>query len=331
MLAFLLAVEVAVVSAYCGGGPTVPEDSNLGPVSLDGITTNIRDMSNCPNVLGIRNLTAQWADLAVGRPAVVKLQVTTCGSGWPRMAYGFIDFNRNDVFDEDELIGSANVDNRVTPIDIDFEFTPPRPPASVAGQTVMRILVVEGGISPNPCLVFAYGGVKDFGIRLTVPSTTSCCLPSTYSSVALSLNGAQQSTTYKWQDWTKQAYLQRTVDAGKPGHNSLLCLQERQACYGFTASTCQKYAFVFPGADCPGAAGSKLVWDADNNLTPELVVTSYSAPGALAGVVPMQAWCVYTGVMPNTVYTHWDLEPPSDVFAFPSQCTPFLTNTTATA
>jgi len=90
---------------YCKAGNTVAADSNLGPVSLIGVQgTSISDTSNCPSTIGIRNLTAQSAQLQPGGTYALNLKATTCGVGWARIAYAYIDFNGNSIFEPSEFL-----------------------------------------------------------------------------------------------------------------------------------------------------------------------------------------------------------------------------------
>jgi len=157
-----------LVAAYCPAGNTVSGDSNLGRVELMGVRNqNIVDDTNCPGGIGLTNRTYLKASLLPGGSYTLNFQATTCDTGWSRYAYAFIDFNNNDVFDENELIGGLQVDNRLEPVDVSFSFrVPPLDFGSVVGVTRMRVFVVESGFAANPCLTFTYGGVKEFSIEI---------------------------------------------------------------------------------------------------------------------------------------------------------------------
>jgi len=130
------------------------EDANLGPVSLVGVNgQNINDPSDCPGGLGVVDKTNLQATLQPGSNYTLKFQVTTCGEGFQRLAYAHIDFNSNDVYDPSELIGAMDVDNRVDPYNVAFNFRVPcLGRGSSAGVTRLRVFVVQSGELPtDPC------------------------------------------------------------------------------------------------------------------------------------------------------------------------------------
>jgi len=171
MLAFLFAaLLLPQVLAYCYSGNTVEGDSNLGEVFLAGDTINIVDDTNCPGQIGLVNKTDLVADISFGRNYLLRFNATTCQVGWARLAYAYIDFNRNNVYDASELLGQRPTDNTRNPIPIEFSFTPP---ADVSfGRTNMRVSVVESSFAPDPCVVFMYGQVKEFSIDITAVAPT---------------------------------------------------------------------------------------------------------------------------------------------------------------
>jgi len=173
-LAFFLGLPVAY--AYCNAGKTVNGDSNLGSVHLPGVQgMSINDNTNCPGEVGMIDLTAQKAALQPGGTYSLTFQATTCGSGWARLAYAFVDFNGDGVYAENELLGQQNVGNQVTPFDVTFSVVPPcAGEGSVVGTTRMRVFIVESGFNPNPCLTFSYGGVKEFSIQIIDTPGAQC-------------------------------------------------------------------------------------------------------------------------------------------------------------
>jgi len=324
----LLACCLVPGDSYCQAGNTVAGDSNLGAVTLMGDGQSIQDSTNCPGVVGMRDLTNLWATLEAGKSYTLSFQATTCDAGWARLAYAYIDFDKNNIYDEYELLGQQAIDNKLQPESVVFNFVVP---SSASGNTRMRVFVVESGFVPNPCLSFSYGVVKEFSIAMKVQSPTpagsptpaprSCCLPTTFQSTAAVLEGSQRATVWTWQDWSKQAYLERNEVRGKSGFSALLCLASTELCYSYTESSCQKYAFVFPPDECPGSNRSKFVFDSAAPLVPGVQHSVYTQTGITMTTVPLGQWCVVASWLPDTVYTQWDLTPPSpDVFAVPPQC-----------
>jgi len=168
-----------LAAAYCSAGNTVVGDSHLGAVSLVGEGgENIDDRTDCPGGRGVVDLTNLKATLQPGGNYTLNFQATTCDTGWARLAYAYIDFNNNDVYDPSELLGVEQVDNRVVPYNVAFNFRVPcLLKGSVSGVTRMRVFVVESGVMANPCLSFAYGGVKEFSIGIV---NGPCREPSKY-------------------------------------------------------------------------------------------------------------------------------------------------------
>jgi len=101
--------------------------------------------------------------------------VTTCGLGWARLAYAYIDFNGNSIFEPNELLGKFNADNRVTPVEVSLTFDVPCVGSgALVGVTRMRVFVVEGGISADACAIFNYGSAKEFSFQILDRPTTFC-------------------------------------------------------------------------------------------------------------------------------------------------------------
>jgi len=166
----------APTPGYCKAGPTVTDSSNLGPVSLLGeVRSEIDDKTDCPPQLGIRDLTHLNATIMAGEMYTLTANVTTCGKVFNRYGYAFIDFNGNDVYEPSELLGAFPVDPVASPVPLEFRFIVPcLDKGSEPGWTRMRVFAVEGGRTPDPCLVFAYGGVKEYSILILSQQGGSC-------------------------------------------------------------------------------------------------------------------------------------------------------------
>jgi len=164
---------------YCKTGNALVGDSNLGAVELIGVQgTAIRDASDCPNRVGPVDLTGLSASLQPGGTYVLSFEVTTCGLGWGRFAYAFIDYNVNSEFEESELLGSMVVSDSVAPTKLYFNFAVPCVGSgALVGTTRLRVYVVEGsGLTPNPCALFNYGLVKEFSVEILNKPINSCAL-----------------------------------------------------------------------------------------------------------------------------------------------------------
>jgi len=171
------AFNVSRPAFYCNAGNTVTGDSNLGAVTLNGVQgKSIADTTNCPGTVGLRDLTALTAAIQPGGSSTLTFMATTCDTGWQRLAYAFIDYNGNGNYETPgELLGTLQVDNRLEPFAVNFAIHAPCVGSgSVVGNTRMRVFVVESGVVANPCLTFAYGGVKEFTIEIISQAGALC-------------------------------------------------------------------------------------------------------------------------------------------------------------
>jgi hypothetical protein len=152
----------------------------LGPVTLVGVQgTAIHDTSNCPNKIGLNNLTDLTVSVQPGGTYSLSMQVTSCGQGWARFAYAFIDYNANSLWEPSEILGSAIVNDRVTPVEVSLSFSVPCVGnGALVGTTRLRVFVVEGEDLPaDPCAQFNYGAVKEFSIEILNKPASFCSQP----------------------------------------------------------------------------------------------------------------------------------------------------------
>jgi len=156
---------------YCGSGPTTTVDSNLGAVSLNGDSSSIDDVSNCPGFIGPKDLTALKADVAPGGSYKVTFTVTSCGNSFPTLAGAWIDYNKNFLFDDNEKLGPFSTQKNA----VEQSFIVPAAGADlVYGETRLRVQVQETQATTlNPCASFPYGATKDFTIEVKAPGSGS--------------------------------------------------------------------------------------------------------------------------------------------------------------
>jgi len=158
---------------YCtnGVGPTTTVDSNLGPVSLVGDGKSIIDDTGCPGTIGPKDLTAQVADLAPGGSYKLVFTVNSCGNSFPTLAGAWIDYNKNEQFDTEELLAPFTTTKNA----VEQTFTVPAAGAGLEyGSTRLRVQVQETQATVlNPCASFPYGATKDFGITIAAPGSGS--------------------------------------------------------------------------------------------------------------------------------------------------------------
>jgi len=172
LLALSSLVAFAVGQGYCNCGPTTTVDSNLGFVALVGDGSSISDDVNCPGNIGPKDNTAMVAGLTPGGSYKLVFTVTTCGNSFPTLAGAWIDFNKNDQFDADELLAPFTTSKAT--VEQTFVVPAAGSPALVYGLTRLRVQVQETQATTlNPCASFPYGATKDFGIQLKAPGSDS--------------------------------------------------------------------------------------------------------------------------------------------------------------
>ncbi|KAB1063930.1 T9SS type A sorting domain-containing protein [Salibacter halophilus] len=162
-LAFLSFKTDKVLAQYCTGGPSSTSDSNVEQVDITGENATSISHTGCPGVIGVDTLTAQSVELMPGNSYSMDITFGTCGLDYPGVGAVWIDYNQNQVFDSNELIGSSSgtpgSGNWSGPVT--FNFTVPY--FASAGSTRMRVLQEEGGSLPaNSCSSFSWGSLMDF-------------------------------------------------------------------------------------------------------------------------------------------------------------------------
>jgi hypothetical protein len=146
---------------YCTNvGPTSTIDSNVESVGLNGVSGSI-NYTGCPGVIGLQDLTALSATLNAGSSYNAAIDFGTCGGNYAGVGQAWIDFDQSNTFDPWESIGTW----QGTPPTAMSNFTFLVPSGAINGTTRMRIVQREGGSLPlNPCDIFTWGSVMDFGI-----------------------------------------------------------------------------------------------------------------------------------------------------------------------
>jgi hypothetical protein len=146
---------------YCTGGPTSTFDSNVTLVLLDGEESGINHVG-CPGVTGLEDLTALVADLKPGEEYTVTVEWGTCGGNYGNAATVWIDWNGDQTFTTDEIVGTWSGTPTVLQ---NYTFTVPA--NAVPGATRMRVMQQEGGTLPlDPCASYTWGSKMDFGIEV---------------------------------------------------------------------------------------------------------------------------------------------------------------------
>lgn len=170
-VASLAALASIAHGQYCAAGPTSAQDSNLGEVILKGDSKDIDNVANCPGQTGTQDHTDEIADLVVGNSYTLEYHVTTCGGPYNRASAAWIDWDGDGVFDDNEQLGEV-LHTTDTPDSLkSVAFVVPA--GGAVPGTRLRVMVQESSATVlTPCAVFAYGGVKDFGINVITSSAS---------------------------------------------------------------------------------------------------------------------------------------------------------------
>jgi len=166
----LVAILVSRGLAYClNGGPISTIDSNIRNITLYGNTPLIY-IPVCPGLLGVDDRTLSHI-LNVTAGVVYEynssLYYGTCNGPYAQVGTVWIDWNRNQVFEDLEIV------NTFDGVAGFGSFSTIVPSNAVAGMTRMRLMALEGGRLPlDPCSSFNWGCVIDIGVSVASPSPT---------------------------------------------------------------------------------------------------------------------------------------------------------------
>jgi Secretion system C-terminal sorting domain/GEVED domain/MAM domain, meprin/A5/mu/Fibronectin type III domain/CUB domain len=203
-----------VSAQYCttGVGPTNTFDTNVESVALTGDATNIA-YTGCPATAGVEDQTVQAADVTTGLPYTANVQFGTCGGNYGAAGEAWIDWNQNQLFEASESIGTWTGTPPVA--SSAFGFVPPG--TAVAGATIMRVMMEEGGGLPlDPCGTYTYGSVVDFTINVTIGAPITCPFPTALTANILSgtsvdLGWTENGTATTWNiEWDTTGFAQGT-------------------------------------------------------------------------------------------------------------------------
>jgi len=158
-------INLSSKNLYCNCGPTSDQDTTLGPAIFLGEKIDIIQYANpCPGTFGPRNFTDQLADLVRGKTYSFAFSVVTCNKPYPKtLSSAWIDWNRNEVFDDSERILPPNA--RFGGLFVQVTV----PSNAVPGPTTVRTMVqemVNGGTTIGPCDMFQFGGTYDYPISV---------------------------------------------------------------------------------------------------------------------------------------------------------------------
>lgn len=144
--------HISNVTVAPAGGPVMSNDSGASTyTSYAAVPTNLINLviNTTANTITV---TKKWAS-------------TT----YNESVYAWIDFNRNGVYDTNELI-MATTRDKLTPVTATFSVPAD---AYIGNQTVgMRVLMSDAAAVATPCASFAYGEVEDYSVKIAATLAT---------------------------------------------------------------------------------------------------------------------------------------------------------------
>lgn len=158
-----------VITSNGGSGPCIPT-SAVGTADgdfVDGVQLEDINNTGTGGVTGptYHDYTAQGTDLVRGQSYTLTV---TSGSYESDIVGAWIDFNANNVFEPDELLGEFLTTTTFEDVEIDFTV----PTDATLGQTRLRARVMypdtDNGEPTNadPCVNFSWGETEDYSVTI---------------------------------------------------------------------------------------------------------------------------------------------------------------------
>jgi PKD repeat protein len=166
MAVFAMALFGTASAQYCTSTATSTADSKCDRVVLAGSTSTIDNNTTSTGCATYSDFTSSVAPADLSPGAVYSISITqgTCGGDYTRTANAWIDFNRDQDFnDAGEMLGAGTASSGASGYVHTYNFTVPC--NATPGNTRMRIIVVEG-TATNPCLTYTWGETEDYTVTL---------------------------------------------------------------------------------------------------------------------------------------------------------------------
>jgi PKD repeat protein len=171
-------------AAACASGATDPVDTRVASWSLAGTTyTSPTGAGNCATYTDRTNLPPFQVNL--GQSYSATLVKGTCGTNYAAYAKVYVDFNRNYVFEANEMIMSGSLANTasasLTSTSISFSAT-----QATAGLCLLRVVLQEGGnaTTTQACGTYQWGETQDYSLLINNPSAAPLTGLVTYNNAA---------------------------------------------------------------------------------------------------------------------------------------------------
>jgi len=155
-------VVIKRASPYCTSGPTSEEDTQLGPLMLQGEKRDLVQYAEpCPGYLGPTNFSDIVADVVPGRSYPLALSVVSCRKQYIQVTSIWIDWNGDFIWTENERVLQPTTKFGAIMHTISV------PSDAKIGTTAMRVMVQEtSNPSIGPCDDFKYGATQDYVINV---------------------------------------------------------------------------------------------------------------------------------------------------------------------
>ena len=146
------------------GGYCASSSNNTGDTRIDNVTFNtINNNTSIGNEChSYRDFTSLNTNVVRGSTHNLSVSLGTCGGGFSKIAFAWIDWNRNGEFDGGELVmnglGGVTGNHSVTiPVEVPF--------GASLGATRLRVIVTEA-TSASPCGGYAWGETQDYQVTI---------------------------------------------------------------------------------------------------------------------------------------------------------------------
>lgn len=161
---------------WCDVSSNNSNDEWIGNVTVTPVGNPVMSNdSGASNYTNYFNDTDKLINLTIGS---IGNQLSV-GKAWSGTSFSenvkvWIDFNRNGVFQDDEVIMISPGSNN-TPVTSTFNVPTT---AYTGGETTrMRVMLKFGDIAPNPCEGYTYGEVEDYAVKLNMPESCTVNSP----------------------------------------------------------------------------------------------------------------------------------------------------------
>lgn len=179
VFSLLVAVFMAfnVNAQYCTSNPTSTAYESIARVVLQGNTKLLDNTTNtwpttlCETYNDHTGLPA--VDLTAGSKYTLVVYSTQCTNAthYTHRTLAWIDYNQNNAFESSEAVAPLAIVSTAIPFTFTFNFTVPC--AITAGNTRMRIVMIEGALANpgNACGTYTWGETEDYTVNVQQASS----------------------------------------------------------------------------------------------------------------------------------------------------------------